>query len=50
MRMVRRGILFTDDDEQVIDKLKDKLHPTQGPLTLTAVVRLAIRKLLKDLR
>lgn len=45
--MMRRGILFTEDDVRVLESLKEKLRPTHGTLGLTAIVRLAIRNLLK---
>jgi DNA-binding transcriptional regulator GbsR (MarR family) len=47
--MIRRGILFTDDDEMVLSRLKEKLRVSQGVVSLTAIIRLAIRKLQCDL-
>jgi hypothetical protein len=47
--MVRRGILFTDDDEKVLASLKKRLRLSQGPVNITMIIRLAIRKYHADL-
>ncbi len=43
--MIRRGIFFTDDDEKVLSALKEKLRATQGEVSITAVIRMALRAL-----
>lgn len=46
--LMTRGIRFTDDDEAVIKAVKVKLAATHGAISVTALVRLAIRTLEKS--
>jgi hypothetical protein len=44
---VRTGINLTAEDRQIIRKLKKQLEPVYGKLTVTGVIRVALRKALQ---
>jgi hypothetical protein len=41
---VRTGINLTQDDKRIIRKLQKQFEPIWGKLTITGVIRIAIRK------